>query len=274
VLKFLKKATTYSHCDWGPPPLSSKDLGHDRLDVGNVQNVIHLVCLSARHHAEKGQGLRALDELFAGLSFAHRVGKEGLLIARVLESAGGIKLIQTLGRILPLLNVSTLEELLRRLEVLPPLEPASTTFRYESRFILNEIRETLMTLGPVIEGAMWERIGLGEEDVATVLRLTGGERDRVLAHYQSAAPALAELAHRLDLPHESCRASLDEFAKAERLVRPVVADLVEKAWGIRHMVDRLTAFRFALRAGSLLVRDGEPAFLKVADPFGTGPFLL
>ena len=29
-----------------------------------------------------------------------------------------------------------------------------------------------------------------------------------------------------------------------------------------------------LRAGIVLVRDGEPAFRAVSDPFGTGPFGL
>ncbi len=50
--------------------------------------------------------------------------------------------------------------------------------------------------------------------------------------------------------------------------------LVESAWGVRHMVDRMRALRSMLRAGRALVRDGESAYREVADPFGSGPFRL
>jgi len=50
--------------------------------------------------------------------------------------------------------------------------------------------------------------------------------------------------------------------------------LVEHAWGVRHMVDRMRALRSMLRAGLALVRDGETAYRAVSDPFGSGPFGL
>ena len=68
--------------------------------------------------------------------------------------------------------------------------------------------------------------------------------------------------------------ALDEFASAERWTHPVAAGLVESAWGVRHMVDRMRALRSMLHAGLVLVRDGEPAFRAEFDPFGTGAFGL
>ena len=50
--------------------------------------------------------------------------------------------------------------------------------------------------------------------------------------------------------------------------------LVESAWSIRHVVDRMLALRAMLKAGLALIRAGEPAFRVVTDPFGTGPFAL
>ncbi len=67
---------------------------------------------------------------------------------------------------------------------------------------------------------------------------------------------------------------LDEFAQTERSSYPFVAALVEPAWGVRHVVDRMLALRAMLRAGLALIRDGELAFRMVKDTFGTGPFGL
>ena len=50
--------------------------------------------------------------------------------------------------------------------------------------------------------------------------------------------------------------------------------IVENVWGVRHVVDRMRALRAMLRAALALVRDGEPAFRAVVDPFGDGPFGL
>ena len=40
------------------------------------------------------------------------------------------------------------------------------------------------------------------------------------------------------------------------------------------MADRMRALRAMVRAGLVLVREGEPAFLRVPDPFGAGSFAL
>ena len=82
------------------------------------------------------------------------------------------------------------------------------------------------------------------------------------------------MARRLDLPRPGCRAALDEFAKAEHSIHPIAAGLVENAWGVRHVVDRMRALRSMLHAGITLIREGEPAFQAESDPFGTGPFGL
>ncbi len=105
-------------------------------------------------------------------------------------------------------------------------------------------------------------------------RLTGGDRAALLVHLDANGPAFDELARRLDLPRPGCRAALDEFARAERADHPLVAMIVENARGVRHVVNRMQAFRAMLRAGLALVRHGEPAFRAVADPFGDGPFGL
>jgi hypothetical protein len=112
------------------------------------------------------------------------------------------------------------------------------------------------------------------ERVLALKRLTGGDRAKLLAHLDATRPGFAELARLLDLPPPGCRAALDEFAEAERSTQPIVVGLVEHAWGTRHMVDRMRALRAMLRAGAVLVRDGEPAFRAVIDPFGSGPFGL
>jgi hypothetical protein len=85
---------------------------------------------------------------------------------------------------------------------------------------------------------------------------------------------LDELSRRLDLPRPECWAALDDFQKTYRLTFPVAAMLVDAGSDVRRVVDRMRAFRSMARAGLALVRDGEPAFREIHDPFGFGPFEL
>jgi hypothetical protein len=273
ALKAIRKAAGICRCDWETEILSCDDLVEGRLSVSSV-NVIRVACLSARRHAELGQGRKALDDVFAGLTLAHRLGTGGLMFARLLECGSEVPAFETLGRILPGLDSASLDDLSRRLENLPPPEPASAAIGPESRFMLETLRRELMKKGPVIEDEDWPQLGFGEEETATLKRLTGGDRASLLAHLESTDPAFAELARRLDLPRPGCRAALDDFAQAERSASPVVAMLVEQGWGVRHVVDRMRALRAMLRAGLVLVRDGEPTFRTVSDPFGSGAFGL
>jgi hypothetical protein len=273
ALEAIRAAAAIDQCRWGNETVTIDDLGKGRLNVSNIK-VIQVACLSARRHAKLGRGRDALDDVFAGLTLAHRIGTGGVLIARILECGGEILAFRTLGRILPELDRAALDDLSRRLEVLPPPEPASAAIGPASRFILGSLRAKLMAIGPVVEGEEWAGLGFGEEEAATLKRLTGGDRAMLLTHLEATVPAFAELARRLDLPRPGCRASLDEFAKAERSIHPIAARLVEPAWGIRHVVDRMRALRAMLRAGIALIREGEAAFRAESDPFGTGAFGL
>jgi hypothetical protein len=273
VLEAIQEAAMISQCRWETEIISPDDLGKGRLDFSNV-DAIRVACLSARRHVRLGRGRDALDDVFAGLTLAHRVGTGGALIARIMECGGEIPAFQTLGRVLPELDRATLDDLSRRLDVLPPPEPASATVGPESRFIICSLRAKLGATGPVIDDAEWGDLGFDDKEAAALKRLTGGDRARLLAHLEATGPAFAELARRLDLPRPGCRAALDEFADAERSLHPVAASLVESAWGVRHVVDRMRALRAMLHAGLVLVRDGEPAFRAESDPFGAGPFGL
>ncbi|WP_435008363.1 hypothetical protein P12x_005591 [Tundrisphaera lichenicola] len=277
ILEAIREAATIEHCDWGIETVSPDDIGKGHLDPSNI-NVIRLAYLSSRRLARLGRGREALDDIFAGLKMAHRIGAGGVLIARILECGGEVPAFQTLGRILPELDRATLDDISGRLEALPLPEPASAVVGPESRFILGSLRANLATVGPKLVDKDWSEIGFDleteKDKVATLKRLTGGDREKLLAHLDATGPAFAELARRLDLPRPGCRASLDEFARTERSTWPIVAGLVENVWGTRHMFDRMRALRAMLQAGLVLIRDGEPAFRRERDPFGTGGFGL
>ena len=212
VLEAIREAAAIDRCRWGTETVTSDDLGKGHLNVSNIK-VIRVACLSARRHAKSGHDREALDDVFAGLTLAHRIGTGGFLFARSLECGGEVPAFQTLARILPGLERAALDDLSRRLEVLPPPEPASAAIGPESRFILGSLRTKLMAIGPVVEGGEWAGLGLDEKEAATLKRLTGGDRAKLLTHLEATVPAFAELARRLDLPRPGCRASLDEFAK-------------------------------------------------------------
>ncbi len=273
ALRALREAASLRRCDWGLEPIAVDDLGKGHLDASNIQ-LVSVACLSARRHAAGQRFREALDDVFAGLTLAHRIGTGGVLFSRLLECGGEVTAFQTLARILPSLDRSALGDLSRRLDALPSPEPASAAIGPESRFILGSIRTKVSAKHGLIADDDWADLGFSAEEAATLERLTGRDRTALLRHLESTGPAFAELARRLDLPRPGCRAALDEFAQAERSSHPVVAGLVEQAWGVRHVVDRMVAMRSMLRAGIALTHAGEPAFRAVIDPFGTGPFGL
>ena len=93
VLEAIREAAGIDRCHWGTETVTSDDLGKGHLGVFHV-NVIRVAGLSARRHARLGRGLDALDEVFAGLTLAHRVGTGGVLFARILECAGEVVAFQ------------------------------------------------------------------------------------------------------------------------------------------------------------------------------------
>ncbi len=273
ALEAIREAASIGRCRWDGESTSLDDLGKGHLNVSHV-DVIRVACLSARRHAKSGRGRDALDDVFAGLMLAHRVGTGGVMIARVLECGGEIPAFRTLGHVLPELDLATLDDLSRRLEILPPPEPASATIGPESRFLLGSLRAKLLAVGPVIDGPEWGKIGFDGDEAVAMERLTGGDRSKLLSHLEATRSAFGELASRLDLPRPICRTALNEFAKAERSTHPIAAGLVEEAWGTRHVVDRMRALRTMLHASLVLIRDGDAAFRAEPDPFGPGGFGL
>lgn len=100
ALQAIREASALDQCRWETETVTSDDLGKGHLDVSNL-NVIRVACLSARRHAKSGQTRDALDDVFACLTLAHRIGTGGCLFARILECGGEVPAFQTLGRILP-----------------------------------------------------------------------------------------------------------------------------------------------------------------------------
>lgn len=205
ALEAIREAATIDQCRWGTGTVTLDDIGKGHLYIVATNNVINVACLSARQHLESGRYRKALDDVFAGLTLAHRIGTGGVLFARILECGGERQAFQTLGHILPKLDRAAQDDLSQRLKVLPSPEPTSAAIAPESQFILGSIRAKLMAIGPVVEGGEWNELGFDEEQTETLKRLTEGDRDNLLAHLEATVPVFSELARRLDLPRPGCR---------------------------------------------------------------------
>ncbi len=273
TLDAIRAAAEINTCRWEPEIPTLEDLTQGRMDYGNL-NVVRVACLSARRLTKQGQGHAALDDLFAALTLAHRVGTGGVLLARIFEYSNAVTVFKTLGHLLPTMDRAILDELSRRLDDLPPPEPASATVEVEARFILGLIRTKLAPIGPVIGDNQWGEAGFSPSEGIALKRITGSDRDRLLVHLDATVPAFAELGRRLDLPRLDCRTAVDEFARTEASTHPIAVGLVDSAWNVRHIIDRMRAYRAMVHAGLILVRDGQPAFQAERDPFGTGEFQL
>jgi hypothetical protein len=269
-LDSLREGATIRACRWEFDVPTSDQLSTGHLDFAN-QRVVRMACLAARQHVRQGRGREALDDLFAGLTLAHRIGTGGVLIARIFENNGEWIAFQTLGRILPILDAATLDDVSRRLDALPSPEAASATVGPESRFVVAALEGQFKAAGPKLGDEDWRKIDLKAEEVASLRKLVGDDRAALLAHLADTGPAFAELARRLDLPWPDYKVALDEFDREHRATDPIVAGLVDAVSGTREVVNRMTALRSMARAGLALVRGGEAAFATVDDPFGDGP---
>ena len=273
ALDALRTANAIDSCRWEPEIPGLEDLGQGRLDLANI-DIVRAACLSARELAGRGRGDAALDELFAAMTLAHRIGTGGVFISRVMECGAEVLVFRTVGRLMPILSRPTRDELSRRLDALPPPEPAAATIRQEYRFIFGSLHAKFAAIGPAIGDDQWAGLSLTPAQVEALKKTTRGERDRLLVHLETTGSAFDELARRIDLPRPGCRAALADFARDEEFNHPIAANLVEQAWGIRHVVDRLQAHRAMIHAALVLVRDGEPACRALRDPYGPGGFDL
>jgi hypothetical protein len=86
VLEAIREAAAIDQCRWGTETVATDDLGKGHLNA-SIVNVIRVACLSARRHAKLAQSGDALNDVFAGLTLAHRIGTGGFLFARVGEKA-------------------------------------------------------------------------------------------------------------------------------------------------------------------------------------------
>jgi hypothetical protein len=86
VLEAIREAAAIDQCRWGTETVTTDDLGKGHLNA-SIVNVIRVACLSARRHAKLAQSGDALNDVFAGLTLAHRIGTGGFLFARVGEKA-------------------------------------------------------------------------------------------------------------------------------------------------------------------------------------------
>ncbi len=242
VLRSLREAATIAECHWDNEAVRYDEIGRDYLNFSNI-HLMRLAYLSARRNARLGRGRAALDDVFAGLTLAHRIGTGGVFFARLMEGDGKVRAFKTIGRILTELDRATLDDLSRRMEGLPQPEPASVTVGHEAVFVSSSLSVKVIAIGPVIEEEDWGKLYFDQEVTATLKRLTRSDRSSLLVHLAANGPAYAELARRIDSPRPGCRAALDEFARAERSDHPIVVSFVESAWGVRHMVNRMTALR-------------------------------
>jgi hypothetical protein len=273
ALDAVRKAAAVNGCAWSRETLSSEDLSKGRLDYVH-RSLVQLLCVSAERRAASGDGRGALDDLFAGLLLAHRVGTGGVFLAKLFEGTCEIAAFKSLGRILPRLDQGGLNELSRRLEALAAPEPASATMEPETRFVLNFLAEKIKNMGPVLRKDDWTELGYKDAETEVLVRVTGNSREALLEHLEKTKPAFRELARRLDLPRPECWIALKEFHEKERVTFPVAAMLVDAGSGVRRSVDWMIAYRAMARAAVELVLGGEVAFRAVTDPFGSGPFTL
>lgn len=268
TLDALRAASRLGDCRWEPARITHEDLLKGRLDPAHGR-VVDLLDLSAERHARVGDFRAMRGDIDAALTLARRLAADGILMARLLGYSCEVGTWQAFGRIVPLLDRTTCDDLAGWVDELPAPEPASAVVAPEARFILDSTRARLAEPGPaLIDEAGWVKFWVHPEDRPALTRITGGEPARLLTHLEASEPAYRKLARRLDLTRPDVWAGLAQFEAEHAATFPIAARLVDPFRGVRHNRHRIEATRALARAGLILRGQGEAAFEALADPFG------
>jgi len=224
-----------------PPPSWTADGDVDRMiEVANrLPTVASLAVLHARRCFADGKPDAGLEALLTALTVSRHAGAaQPNLMLNMVEAAASRPAVEALALELPSLPRHLLDTLPARLDKLPPSPTTKQLVEGEYRFAK----------------ATAVRQGFAALAMAHTLQ----------RYYQ-------EIAAAGELPPDRFAAKVDELSKAQS-ANPWVGIIAPQFKKMRELTAASETKRALLDAAILIVRDGEQAVAKTADPFGQGPF--
>lgn len=269
VVTSLHRAAKIPGADWG------LDIGvdgpHTRIPhVSKARELARAALFVARERFDRGRAAEGLDLLFDVLTLGRHLGRDGSLMARLVESAITNMALDALNQEVMRIPREELQKLDARFAALPPANPISECIKSERRMLewygsLFDNPDKTAAVQSVVKNL------LDIEDKVELLRIFATP-EVFQAELRKLQPVYAAIETALSVPYTEYEPAMRN-ATALSANAGVLAKLVLPVFSsIRTALDR-TELQFAItRTGIQIALNGEPAALQSRDPFGTGPF--
>jgi hypothetical protein len=270
ALEALERGTAIQRCEWEFD--WKKAFNRPGRDSGKVRDLCDVMLLRARQRLHQKQLGEALDDVTAAIVFARRYGGSGACTDRLLQGALEGQACIILATYLPQLNPEQRGELQKRIRGLPAPAPLERNLvQYEKQVFITYVQ---MVFEQKSEEEVLELVQFlrSEEEVAAIMKLSGGKKDGILKLVKDAGPFIDELGKLVMLPDKEYQAALDPFRKKCLDKNPYAFQMIKLADSMR-IYTNASSVRWTMLWAAVAVADDGPDRLKhFKDPHGDGPF--
>jgi hypothetical protein len=278
ALRLMHYGAALPRCEWA---IDWKEEGVEGLlpQLSAARALTSIACLRARMRFTEGKSAEAIDDALAGLTLGHHVSLDGSLIGVLVGYAIEARVNETLAAFLPRLDARQLDDLKRRLGVVPAgSRPALAIRQCEENTVDWLIRRVKGVKDKERLVALLDFIGPSKEkpeDVSAKARALvedcGGSAEGIIKFAEEMRPSYALMARILDLPPDQ----FEKEFKAEAMRRaknPVFQMFFPAMVKVRESQARAEV-RQALFAAALgIARNGRDALKAHPDPIAGAAF--
>jgi len=277
-LRSIHRAAASSRCHWGlDMSLNEDGPGADLPHVIRSWELSKAGCLRARLYYSEGKDAQALEDVWALMMMARRLGETGILMTKMAEYAVESQAIELVAAHLG--DRERAKALMNRLEKLPGSASISAVISHgEKELHIGCLRSRGMkAVEPFIE----DFHGADKQESASIRRFLGMEDKHIPKLCEAVRVAFDEAARIASLPLEQCasdeesfkRRLKDEFETSDvRILNLFPRLILPPIHKVRLAEARVEAQRSMLRAAVSFIVYGESRFKTIHDPFGKGPF--
>lgn len=285
TFKYLRRAAQMKvPCDWGID-LSE---GPEALipNLVKIRQCANAAVTRAHYALEAGRDQEASDDLAVILVLGRNAGTDGTLVSAMFAVAVENKIIDFVARNFHAFGPPSLVSLMKQIEAAPPRNTVKQSMAVERAAFLDWYIARLEAIRAAHPGNDREALEKVRELLAKTLGAKDDTVDRIIESSGSTIGGLIAYFEPMGSIYESFQKLADTGPTELDQAAAEIADLTGKHTNLlarlifpniaraRKTELGLVARSAMLRAAVTLRLEGEPAFQKIRDPFGDGPFTL
>jgi hypothetical protein len=277
-LRLMHYGAALPHCDWA---IDWKEEGVEALlpQLSAARALTSIACLRARMRFTEGRSAEAIEDGLAALTLGRHVSLDGSLIGVLVGYSIEARVNETLAVFLPRLDARLLDDLKRRLDVVPAGNlPALALRQCEentvdwliSRVKRAKDKEGLVTLLGFL-GESEEKPGGASGKARAFVEACGGSAEGIIKFAEEMRPSYARMAKILDLPPDQFEKEF-KLESMKQAKNPVFKMFFPALVKMRESQARAEVRRALLSAALGIARNGRDALKAHPDPIVGGSF--